>query len=64
MTVVQRSALHAVKPIQPGLWQIVFHLPATTNCWLWKEPDGLTPIDAANGLSLLPTRALSGAFDL
>lgn len=48
MTVVQRSALHAVKPIQPGLWQIVFHLPATTNCWLWKEPDGLTLIDAAN----------------
>lgn len=48
MTVLQRSPLHAVKVIQPGLWQIVFHLPATTNCWLWKEPDGLTLIDAAN----------------
>lgn len=41
-------ALHAVKQIQPGLWQVVFHLPATTNCWLWKESDGLTLVDAAN----------------
>src|SRR5215470_17978765 len=46
MTVLGRSAQHAVKQIQPGLWQIVFHLPAPTNCWLWQEYDGLTLVDA------------------
>src|ERR1700729_2315016 len=48
MTVVQRSTQHLVRHIQPGLWQVVFHFPATTNCWLWQEPDGLTLIDAGH----------------
>src|SRR5580698_4194519 len=46
MAILQRSTQHAVKQIQSGLWQIVFYFPATTNCWLWREPDGLTLIDA------------------
>jgi glyoxylase-like metal-dependent hydrolase (beta-lactamase superfamily II) len=46
MTVLQRTASHVVHQIQPGLWQIVFHFPATTNCWIWRESDGLTLIDA------------------
>jgi glyoxylase-like metal-dependent hydrolase (beta-lactamase superfamily II) len=48
MTVLQRSTQHVVKQIQPGLWQIVFHFPATTNCWLWQESDGLTLVDAGH----------------
>ncbi len=48
MTVLRGSTQHVVKQIQPGLWQIVFHFPATTNCWLWQEPDGLTLVDAGH----------------
>ena len=48
MTVLQRSTQHVVKQIQRGLWQIVFHFPATTNCWLWQEFDGLTLVDAGH----------------
>jgi glyoxylase-like metal-dependent hydrolase (beta-lactamase superfamily II) len=46
MTVLSRSGDHAVVHIQPGLWQIVFHFPVPTNCWLWQESDGLTLVDA------------------
>ena len=48
MNIIQRSLGHVVRQIQPGLWQITFHFPASTNCWLWQEPDGLTLIDAAH----------------
>ncbi len=48
MTTLQRSTQHVVKQIQPGLWQIIFHFPLTTNCWLWQEPDGLTLVDAGH----------------
>src|SRR5262249_36534485 len=48
MNIIQRSLGHVVRQIQPGLWQIAFHFPASTNCWLWQEPDGLTLIDAAH----------------
>ena len=42
-----------VEQVQPGLWQISFHLLPqwlwllSTNCWLWQEPgaDELTLID-------------------
>jgi glyoxylase-like metal-dependent hydrolase (beta-lactamase superfamily II) len=37
-----------VEQVQPGLWRIVFNFPASTNCWLWQESDGLTLIDAGH----------------
>lgn len=60
MSVLRQSAQHAVKQIQPGLWQIVFHLPAPTNCWLWQEYDGLTLVDAGFPWS---TKAILDAID-
>jgi glyoxylase-like metal-dependent hydrolase (beta-lactamase superfamily II) len=48
MTVLQRSTQHIVKQVQPGVWQIIFHFPFTTNCWLWQETDGLTLVDAGH----------------
>lgn len=47
-TTVSRSARHILKQVQPTLWQIVFPFPAPTNCWLFKEDDGLTLVDAAH----------------
>ncbi|PWT99294.1 MAG: hypothetical protein C5B53_05595 [Candidatus Melainabacteria bacterium] len=46
MPVLKSNGQHVVRQVQPGLWQIVFHFPASTNCWLWKENDGLTLVDA------------------
>lgn len=40
--------LHVVRQIRPAIWQIEFRLPASTNCWLVQEDDGLTLIDAAH----------------
>lgn len=47
-SIIQRGAGHLVKQIRQGLWQIVFHFPATTNCWLLQEADGLTLVDAGH----------------
>lgn len=41
------SAMHRLERVKDGLWRIVFHLPTSTNCWLYQEKDGLTLIDAA-----------------
>jgi len=46
MSIIERSAGHLVENVQPGLWRIVFHLPTSTNCWLFQESDGLTMVDA------------------
>ncbi|HEY9775879.1 MAG TPA: MBL fold metallo-hydrolase [Planktothrix sp.] len=46
MAILQRRVQHVFEQIQPGLWRITIHFPATVNCWLWQESDGLTLIDA------------------
>jgi glyoxylase-like metal-dependent hydrolase (beta-lactamase superfamily II) len=43
---LQKSDRHSLLQIRQGLWQILFHQPAPTNCWLLGESDGLTLIDA------------------
>src|SRR3974390_1193909 len=48
MTVLQKTTGHALREIHPGLFQVVFHYPVTTNCWLFEDRDGLTLIDAAH----------------
>lgn len=48
MAIMKMTIGHYVQSVTPGLWRICFHLPASTNCWLWQEPDGLTLIDAGN----------------
>jgi glyoxylase-like metal-dependent hydrolase (beta-lactamase superfamily II) len=45
---ITRSARHILKQVQPRLWQIIFPFPAPTNCWLFKEDDGLTLVDAGH----------------
>lgn len=47
MVIIRRSLGHLVRRVSDRLWQINFFLPATVNCWLWSETDGLTLIDAA-----------------
>lgn len=44
--ILRKTVGHELRLIRPRLWQLVFHLPAPTNCWLWQEDDGLTLIDA------------------
>jgi glyoxylase-like metal-dependent hydrolase (beta-lactamase superfamily II) len=39
---------YAIAQVRPGLWQVVFHLPSPTNCWLWQDADGLTLVDAGH----------------
>lgn len=58
---IQRSFRHAVRQVQPELWQIEFHHPVSTNCWLVGEPDGLTLIDAAHPWS---ANLIVGAIEL
>ncbi len=48
MKVMKRTIGHSVQSISPGLWRVCINFPASTNCWLWQEPDGLTLIDAAH----------------
>jgi glyoxylase-like metal-dependent hydrolase (beta-lactamase superfamily II) len=48
MTNFRNSLGHYVENIKPGLWRLVFHLPTTTNCWLYDDANGLTLIDAGN----------------
>ncbi|HEY9788279.1 MAG TPA: MBL fold metallo-hydrolase [Candidatus Obscuribacterales bacterium] len=45
---MQKSRAHVFKEIRPHLFQIAFHHPASTNCWLFEEKDGLTLVDAAH----------------
>lgn len=42
-----RNSRYSVSVVQPGLWRIVFYLPAPVNVWLVQQRDGLTLIDAA-----------------
>ena len=46
--IIQQSSGHSVRQIQEGLWQVTFHFPASTNCWIFLDTDGLVLIDAAN----------------
>ncbi len=46
--IIQHGLGHIFRQIRPGLWQLNFRLPASTNCWLYQESDGLSLIDAAN----------------
>ncbi|MDZ4837985.1 MAG: MBL fold metallo-hydrolase [Candidatus Melainabacteria bacterium] len=48
MTIFKKSFGHYVENVRPGLWRIVFHLPTSTNCWLYEDSDGLTLVDAGN----------------
>lgn len=43
-----KSFSHYVESVKPGLWRIVFHIPTTTNCWLYEDGDELTLVDAGN----------------
>jgi glyoxylase-like metal-dependent hydrolase (beta-lactamase superfamily II) len=45
---LEKSTQHVVQRIRPSIWQISFHYPTPTNCWLLKEEDGLTLIDAGH----------------
>jgi glyoxylase-like metal-dependent hydrolase (beta-lactamase superfamily II) len=47
MPTLQRTIGRVLDQVQPRLWRITFHLPATVNVWLWQDEDGLTAIDAA-----------------
>lgn len=47
MKVLQRDLQYCLKQLHARLWQLTFYFPAPVNCWLWKESDGLTLIDAA-----------------
>lgn len=58
MEILYRGAGHLVERVSVGLWRIVFHLPTSTNCWLYKEQDGLTLVDAGcpwNGSTIINT---------
>lgn len=48
---ILHSGTHVVQQVRPKLWQITFHFPAPTNCWLVEEDDGLTLVDAAHSWS-------------
>lgn len=49
---IQRSLIHNVQEIMPSLWQIQFLFPTSTNCWLFKDRDGLTLIDSGHHWSM------------
>lgn len=47
---------YTLRQIKPSVWQIDILFPAPANCWLVKEPDGLTLIDTgtpANAIELI-----------
>lgn len=63
MATFRKSFGHYVENVKPGLWRIVFHLPSTTNCYLYEEIDGLTLIDAGsfwNANTILDTTVAIG----
>lgn len=36
-----------LRRVTPRIWKVTFPLPIPANCWLIREPDGLTVVDAA-----------------
>lgn len=61
---LRRTITHSIEQVERHLWRLCFHLPVPTNCYLVKDEEGLSLIDAGhpwNASTILDTAELIGA---